>query len=33
MEEDGYVGPDEGGGRGREVLLAGASEEEGDWLS
>jgi S-DNA-T family DNA segregation ATPase FtsK/SpoIIIE len=33
MEEDGYVGPDEGGGRGREVLLAGASGDEDDWLS
>lgn len=34
MEEDGYVGPDEGGGRGREVLLAGGSQDdEDDWLS
>jgi DNA segregation ATPase FtsK/SpoIIIE, S-DNA-T family len=33
MEADGYVGPDEGGGRGREVLLAGASDDEDDWLS
>jgi S-DNA-T family DNA segregation ATPase FtsK/SpoIIIE len=33
MEEDGYVGPDEGGGRGREVLLASASSDEDDWLS
>jgi S-DNA-T family DNA segregation ATPase FtsK/SpoIIIE len=33
MEEDGYVGPDEGAGRGREVLLAGASGDEDDWLS
>jgi S-DNA-T family DNA segregation ATPase FtsK/SpoIIIE len=33
MEEDGYVGLDEGGGRGREVLLSGASNDEDDWLS
>ncbi len=33
MEADGYVGPDEGGGRGREVLLAGSSDDEEDWLS
>jgi S-DNA-T family DNA segregation ATPase FtsK/SpoIIIE len=33
MEADGYVGPDEGGGRGRDVLLAGASDGEDDWLS
>jgi len=34
MEVDGYVGPDEGAGRGREVLLAGASDEAGeDWLN
>ena len=33
MEEDGYVGQDEGGGRGREVLLASASDDDEDWLS
>ncbi len=33
MADDGYVGPDEGGGRGREVLLSGASSDEDDWLS
>jgi S-DNA-T family DNA segregation ATPase FtsK/SpoIIIE len=33
MEEDGYVSSDEGGGRGREVLLAGAANDEDDWLS
>ncbi len=34
MEADGYVGPDEGAGRGREVLLAGASDEAGEeWLN
>jgi DNA segregation ATPase FtsK/SpoIIIE, S-DNA-T family len=32
MEEDGYVGQDEGGGRGREVLLAGAAHGDEDWL-
>jgi S-DNA-T family DNA segregation ATPase FtsK/SpoIIIE len=32
MADDGYVGPDEGAGRGREVLLAGASDDE-DWLN
>ncbi|HSN78571.1 MAG TPA: DNA translocase FtsK [Anaerolineae bacterium] len=33
MEEDGYVSSDEGGGRGRQVLLAGAANDEDDWLS
>jgi S-DNA-T family DNA segregation ATPase FtsK/SpoIIIE len=33
MDEDGYVGPDEGGGRGREVLLAVDAGDEDDWLS
>ena len=34
MESDGYVGPDEGAGRGREVLLAVAPHDgEDDWLS
>ena len=33
MEEDGYVGYDEGAGRGREVLLvAGGDGDEDDWL-
>ncbi|MFZ2488566.1 MAG: DNA translocase FtsK [Anaerolineae bacterium] len=32
MEEDGYVGPDEGGGRGREVLMSGVTESD-DWLT
>jgi S-DNA-T family DNA segregation ATPase FtsK/SpoIIIE len=32
MADDGYVGPDEGAGRGREVLLAGASDDK-DWLN
>ncbi len=30
MAADGYVGPDDGGGRGREVLLAGDSDDEQD---
>jgi S-DNA-T family DNA segregation ATPase FtsK/SpoIIIE len=30
MEADGYIGPDEGAGRGREVLLAGVGDEEED---
>lgn len=30
MEADGYIGPDEGAGRGREVLLAGEGDEEED---
>ncbi len=33
MADDGYVGPDEGGGRGREVLLSGVSNDEDDWLN
>ncbi len=33
MAEDGYVGQDEGAGRGREVLLTSASHEDDDWLS
>lgn len=34
MEADGYVGPDEGAGRGREVLLADASDQDDEgWLS
>jgi S-DNA-T family DNA segregation ATPase FtsK/SpoIIIE len=34
MEADGYIGPDEGAGRGREVLLAGPEEnEDDDWLA
>ena len=33
MEADGYVGPDDGAGRGREVLLAGASDAADEaWL-
>ncbi|MER2599805.1 MAG: DNA translocase FtsK [Caldilineales bacterium] len=31
MEEDGYVSTDEGGGRGREVLLAGSRGDQDDW--
>ncbi len=33
MAADGYVGPDEGGGRGREVLLSVGSSDEDDWLN
>ena len=33
MEADGYVGSDEGGGRGREVLIAGDNDSADDWLS
>jgi S-DNA-T family DNA segregation ATPase FtsK/SpoIIIE len=33
MAEDGYVGPDEGAGRGREVLLTGSSDDGEEWLS
>jgi S-DNA-T family DNA segregation ATPase FtsK/SpoIIIE len=35
MEADGYVGSDEGAGRGREVLMAGAADDQDDvdWLS
>ena len=34
MEADGYVGSDEGGGHGREVLIAGDNDDEADdWLS
>lgn len=34
MEADGYVGPDEGAGRGREVLLADDDDdEEMEWLA
>ncbi|MCB0004418.1 MAG: DNA translocase FtsK [Anaerolineae bacterium] len=33
MEEDGYVGYDEGAGRGREVLLVAGEDDDGDdWL-
>jgi S-DNA-T family DNA segregation ATPase FtsK/SpoIIIE len=32
LEAEGYVGPDEGAGRGREVLLA-SDEGEDDWFS
>ncbi len=32
MAEDGYVGPDGGAGRGREVLLSSASDDD-EWLS
>ncbi len=28
MEAEGYVGPDEGAGRGREVFLASAADED-----
>ena len=33
MEADGYVGSDEGGGRGREVLIAGDNDSSDDWLT
>ena len=33
MEADGYVGSDEGGGRGREVLIASDNDSADDWLS
>jgi len=31
MEEEGYVGADEGGGRGREVFLAGSRDDQDNW--
>jgi S-DNA-T family DNA segregation ATPase FtsK/SpoIIIE len=33
MEADGYVGADEGAGRGREVLIASGADESDDWLT